>query len=471
MSSAHGALNGFALPPQNIEAEQSVLGAMLLDNAAYERLDGLLTERDFYRADHRKIFGCIVTMLDHGQPADAVTVADRLDLAGVANETGGLAYLGELAVNTPTSANIRRYAEIVFDCRLRRDIMAVGQNIAALAAAPVHAGDTAGLLDDATRMVMALADARHTGREPQTIGELLPGVLEELETRAEHGGEVSGLRTGFVDLDRLTCGLQAGDLVVVAGRPSMGKTSLAMNISENVAEDGGVVFVVSLEMSAAQLVERSLARFGIVNTQALRSGQLSESDYTGLSAALSRLRDRHFVIADDPTLSSVARIRLAARKTRQRFGALDLVVIDYLQLMRGEGSTRNEQLGSVTRTLKLLAREMSCTVILLSQVSRVVESRADNRPMLSDLRESGAIEQDADVVMMVYRDDYYHPTGPLKGYAEILVRKQRMGPAGDVPLIFQGWYSRFLDADPRDFTAAKAQSDIPTRKNRRGFDD
>ncbi|GHU35453.1 replicative DNA helicase [Betaproteobacteria bacterium] len=457
---------GLTLPPQSIEAEQSVLGALLLDNASYERLDGLLVRDDFYRADHRKIFSAITAMLDHGQPADVVTVADSLDLAGEGNETGGLAYLGELAVNTPTATNIRRYAEIVRDCRIRRDIMATGQRISELSAA----GDAAGLLEKATDLVMALVDARHAGREPQTIGELLPGVLDAIDDRAKRGGEVSGLSTGFVDLDRLTCGLQAGDLIIVAGRPSMGKTTLAINVAENVAVAGGAVFVASLEMSAKQLVERSVARFCGIDTQALRSGQLSQSDYDGLSASLARLREQRLIIADDPMLSSVGRIRMASRKTRQRLGALDLIVIDYLQLMRGEGNTRNEELSAITRSLKLLAREMSCPVILLSQLSRAVESRTDKRPMLSDMRESGAIEQDADVVLMCYRDDYYRTDGPLKGYAEILVRKQRMGPTGDVPLVFQGWYSRFLPANLRDFAEARARSSINAHTTR-GFDE
>lgn len=468
---AYDDMSGLRLPPHSIEAEQAVLGGLLMDNGAWERLDGQLTEGDFYHADHRRIFSCIAAMLDRGQPADVVTVYEALRAAGEAEQVGGLVYLNAMAQNTPSAANIRRYAEIVRGCRVRRDVMALGQDIAALAAEPSRANDTAGLVEQVTGMVMALADTRHAGREPQTIGELLPGVLDAIDQRMNDGGAVSGLATGFRLLDELTCGLQAGDLIIVAGRPGMGKTTLAVNIAENVALAGGAAFVVSLEMSAAQLAERSVARFGAIDTQAMRSGRISDDGFTRLSAALERLRDQRLVIADDPALASVARIRLAARKLRQRLGALDLIVIDYLQLMRGDGANRNDELGGITRALKLLARELACPIILLSQLSRAVEARPDKRPILSDLRESGAIEQDADVVMMAYRDGYYRPDGPLQGFAEILVRKQRMGPTGDVPLIFQGWHSRFLDADVRDFAAAKAKGEAPARETRRGFGD
>ncbi|EKE17225.1 MAG: hypothetical protein ACD_10C00559G0004, partial [uncultured bacterium] len=333
-------------------------------------------------------------------------------------------------------------------------------------------GDAGALVEQVTGLVMGLADTRHAGREPQSIGELLPGVLEALEQRTEKRGQIAGLPTGFRDLDRLTCGLHPGDLVIVAGRPSMGKTTLAVNIAENVAVDGGAAFVVSLEMAASQLAERSMARFGSISTQALRSGDLDDDGYSRISASLARLYEKRLVIADDPTLSHVARIRLAARKIRQRMGGLDLIVIDYLQLMRGEGNNRNEELGGITRALKLLAREMACPIVLLSQLSRKVEERTDRRPMMSDLRDSGSIEQDADVVLMCYRDDYYHDDSQFKGFAEVLIRKQRMGPLGDVRLVFQGEFSRFCDADQREFAeaAARAAQSKPARSGRRGFD-
>lgn len=458
------------LPSHSIEAEQSVIGGLLLDNRAWDRIAGQVAEADFYRDEHRRIFRHITRMLDRGQPADVVTVAEALEDSNEAELTGGLAYLGEIANNTPSAVNIRRYAEIVRERRTRRDVLAIGHRIAELAA--TIGGDTGALVEQVTGMVMGLADARHAGREPQSIGELLPGVLEALEQRTERRGQIAGLPTGFCDIDRLTCGLHPGDLVIVAGRPSMGKTTLAVNIAENVAVDGGAAFVVSLEMAASQLAERSMARFGSISTQALRSGDLDDDGYSRISASLARLHEKRLVIADDPTLSHVARIRLAARKIQQRMGGLDLIVIDYLQLMRGEGNNRNEELGGITRALKLLAREMACPIVLLSQLSRKVEERTDRRPMMSDLRDSGSIEQDADVVLMCYRDDYYHDDSPFKGFAEVLIRKQRMGPLGDVRLVFQGEFSRFCDADQREFAeaAARAAQSKPVRSGRRGFD-
>ncbi|MDD3481814.1 replicative DNA helicase [Azovibrio restrictus] len=458
------------LPPQSIEAEQSVLGGLLLDNQAWDRIGDMIAGTDFYRDEHRRIFRHIVRMLDRGQPADAVTVAESLDVAGESEHTGGLAYLGELANNTPSAANIRRYAEIVRERRLRRDVLALGQRIIELAQAA--GSDSACLLEEVTGLAMGLADTRHAGREPQSIDELLPGVLETLEQRTQKRGQISGLPTGFRDLDQLTCGLHPGDLIIVAGRPSMGKTAFALNIAENVALAGGCAFMISLEMGAGQLAERSMARFGSISTQALRSGDLGDEDYSRVSASLARLSGKRLIVADDPTLSHVARIRLAARKVRQRHGGLDLIVIDYLQLMRGEGSTRNEEMSSVTRGLKLLARELSCPIVLLSQLSRKVEERTDKRPLMSDLRDSGAIEQDADVVLACYRDDYYRPDSPFKGFAEILIRKQRMGPLGDVRLVFQGEFSRFCDADQREFAeaAARTAEARAARSARKGFE-
>lgn len=428
----------------SVDAEQGVLGGLLLDNRAWDRLGDLLAVEDFYRHDHRLIFGAAAKLLNASKPADVLTVHDALQSAGQGEEAGGLEYLNAIAQNVPSSANIRRYAEIVREHRIRRDMAVVGQQIGELANEP---GEPTALVERATALTMALADARDAGQDPKSIGELLPGLLDALEARMEHGGAVSGLSTGFEDLDRQTCGLQDGDLIIVAGRPSMGKTTLAVNIAENVAIDGKVAFVVSLEMSSGQLAERSVSRFGEIDTQKLRTGRLSQGDFTRLTSALSRLESQRLVIADDARLANVGRIRLAARKVRQRNGRLDLIVIDYLQLMQGEGSNRNEELGGITRALKLLAREMGCPIILLSQLSREVEKRSDKRPLMSDLRESGAIEQDADVILMAYRDDYYIPESPFKGMAEILIRKQRMGPLGEVYLTFQGRHSRFLDAD------------------------
>jgi len=449
------------VPPHSVDAEQSVLGALLQDARAWDRLDGMLSADDFYRHDHRLIFGAIAGLMDKCRPADVLTVFDALQAAGQTEDAGGMAYLNSVVNAVPSSANLLRYAEIVRAHRIRRDVLTLGNEISALAA---ESSDPAELIERATGMAMSLADTRQAGQEPRAIGELLTGVLDALQTRVDRGGAVSGLATGFSDLDDKTSGLQGGDLIIIAGRPSMGKTTLAINIAENVSVAGGVSLVVSLEMSAAQLAERSVSRFGEIDSRRMRNGKLSQDDYTKLTGALGRLQDQRLVIADDPSLASVARVRLAARKVRQRMGSLDLIVIDYLQLMRGEGNNRNEELGGITRALKLVAREMGCPIILLSQLSRKVEERTDKRPIMSDLRESGAIEQDADVILMAYRDDYYNPDSPMKGLAEILIRKQRMGPLGEVTLVFQGQYSRFLDADPQEVAVARNQAESQPKK-------
>lgn len=445
------------VPPHSVDAEQGVLGGLLLDNRAWDRLGDLLTAEDFYRHDHRLIFGAASSLLNASKPADVLTVFDSLQASGEAEAAGGLAYLTSIAHNVPSSANVRSYAEIVRAHRVRREVLAVGHDIAELA----ETGDPSALVEQASSMVMALADTRAAGRDPVEVGELLRGVIEQLQARSERAGGVSGLATGFVDLDEKTSGCQQGDLIIVAGRPSMGKTTLAINIAENVTEEEGVALVISLEMAASQLVERSIARYGAIDTQHLRTGKFEDNDWPRLTHAIQMLESQRLIIADDPGLASVARIQLAARKVRQRQGRLDLIVIDYLQLMQGEGSTRNEDLGGITRALKLLARDLKCPIILLSQLSRKVEERTNKRPILSDLRESGAIEQDADVVLMVYRDEYYHPDSPFTGLAEILIRKQRMGPLGEVFLTFQGQHSRFLNADPQE--VARARNTEPSK--------
>jgi replicative DNA helicase len=441
------------VPPHSVEAEQGVLGGLLQDSRAWDRLGDLLNADDFYRHDHRLIFEATVRLLNSSKPADVLTVHDALQAQGRAEAAGGLAYLNAIASNVPSSANVRSYGEIVRAHRVRRDVLTLGHDIAELAAN--ETGDSSVLVEQATGLAMALADTRQAGREPVEVGFLLREVIESLEARGECAGGISGLSSGFTDLDQKTSGFQAGDLIIVAGRPSMGKTTFAINIAENVTEEDGVALVISLEMAAAQLVERSIARYGAIDTQRLRTGKLQDGDWPRLTHAIQLLENQRLIIADDPSLSNVARIRLAARKVKQRQGRLDLIVVDYLQLMQGEGSTRNEDLGGITRAIKLLARELGCPIIVLSQLSRKVEERPNKRPILSDLRESGAIEQDADVVLMVYRDEYYHEDSPMKGLAEILIRKQRMGPLGEVFLTFQGQHSRFLDADQQAVIEAR----------------
>lgn len=454
--------------PASVLAEQSVLGGLLFDPEAWDRIEGSLTEADFYRHDHRLIWHHIERLASAGRPMDIVTVHEALVTAGKSDEAGGLSYLAEIAHNTPSSANIAAYAKTLRSMRTRRDVLTVGHQITALASQ--RTGETEELLDEVTRLAMGIVETRDTGNEPRPIHSVLKTLVEQIDVRFHSDNPISGLPTGFADLDALTCGLQNGDLIIVAGRPSMGKTTLAMNIGENVSMNGGVAFVVSLEMSAEQLVERSVARLGAINTQTLRTGKLTPSDWNGLTHAIQHLQSVDLTIADDTALSRVSRIRLAARKLKQQRGRLDIIIVDYLQLMLGDGDNRNDELSSITRSLKHLAKELNCPIVVLSQLSRDVERRTDKRPIMSDLRDSGAIEQDADVIMFVYRDEVYHPDTPMKGFAEILLRKQRMGPQGEVTLVFQGKHSRFLDANPQDLAEARNAS-APARKPRYSLKD
>lgn len=458
-------------PPHSVESEQAVLGGLLLDNGAWDRIADLLTEADFYLADHRILFQTMREMFERGEPVDVITLATRIEARGEA-QTVGLGYLVTLASETPSAANIARYAEIVTEKRTRRDLLAAGHRIASMAAAA--GGDAGEAIQEAQALVMALGEGRGDGTEPQEVRDLLPAVLRGIDDRFHKAGEFSGIASGYSELDRFTCGLQPEDLIIVAGRPSMGKTTLAVNIAENVAADDGVALVFSLEMGARQLVERSVCRFGGISTTAVRNGDMLQKDFDRLAVALQRLNGTRLVI-DDAPVTTPARMRAKARKVKHRYGRLDLVVIDYLQLMAGDGNTRSEQLGGLTRALKLMARELGAPVILLSQLNRGLENRTDKRPVLSDLRESGAIEQDADVVLMVHRPDYYDPDSPYKGFAEVLIRKQRMGPLGTVTLRFEGEFSRFSDADPDELRMAQARAYSAARprqsRTSRGFDD
>lgn len=453
-----------ALPPQAIDAEQSVLGGLLLDNQAYDRIDGKLKADDFYSAGHQTIYRAIASLLSRGEPADVITVSDALEKTGEAENVGGLAYLGELAANTPSAANIKAYAKMVVDAKERRNLIQAGQRIIELGRD--KSTDRITLADRAAGIVANLSDQRGSG-DPVAISDLMVNVLDNIQKRVDLGGSISGLSTGFVDLDKATTGLHPGNLVILAGRPAMGKTTLGVNIAENVAINGGAALVFSLEMPGNDLAERSIARAGGINTQALREGKLTADDYERLSAALAKLNGTRLIIDEDPATATVTQIRRKALRVKRKHG-LSLIVIDYLQLMRGDGGNRNEEIGGITRGLKLLAKEMSVPIVLLSQLNRGVEERTDKRPMMSDLRESGAIEQDADVILMAYRDDYYNPNSTFKNYAEILIRKQRMGPIGTVPLIFQGEYSRFCDADMAEYTQVKRADEHKPMK-RRGF--
>lgn len=439
----------------SIESEQSVIGALLLDSVSFDLISDMISEGDFYREDHQRIFRQISLMQHQGRPVDVVTVADELDMAGESERTGGLAYLGDVANNTPSAANIKRYAEVVRDKRLLRDLMTAASEVATLArqAGPETAAQR---VEAAQERLLALSANQREQREPEEIGAALPRLLEAIELRQKRQGQIAGLRTGFADLDRITNGLPGGDLIIVAGRPSMGKSCFALNIAETVAIDGGTALVFSLEMSTDQLTQRSIASVGGISLSVLKSGELTDEDDTRLSFALSKLHKARLII-DDSAAPTIAQMRARARRVQRKCG-LDLIVVDYIQLIGStdfrKSGNRNEEIGQITRGLKLMARELNVPVIALSQLSRDVEKRPDKRPLMSDLRESGAIEQDADLILMAYRDEYYNPAGPFKGLAEILIRKHRQGELGDVRLAFQGEYARFRDVTPDAWDSA-----------------
>ena len=443
------ALASLRVPPHSIEAEQSVLGGLLLDNAAFDKIADLVSESDFYRDEHQRIFRQISRLLERGKPADAVTVAESLDLAGQASETGGLAYLGELAVNTPSASNIRRYAEIVRERAILRQLVTAGDEIAGSAFNPLGR-DAKQLLDEAEARVFAIAESgfRHQSGF-QHINPLLTQVVERIQELHDRDNptDITGVPTGYHDLDVRTSGLQAGDLSIVAGRPSMGKSSFALNIGEHVAIEVGLpVAIFSLEMGGTQLAMRMLSSVGRLDAQRVRTGRLSDDEWSRLSFALGKLHEAPIYIDETPALNPIE-LRARARRLHRQCGKLGLVIIDYLQLMSSSsprsGENRATEISEISRSLKSLAKELDVPVIALSQLNRMLEQRPNKRPVMSDLRESGAIEQDADVIMFIYRDEVYNPDTQDKGTAEIIIGKQRNGPTGMVRLTFLGEYTRF----------------------------
>jgi replicative DNA helicase len=442
------ALTQLRVPPHSIEAEQSVLGGLLLDNQAWDRMGDLVNDGDFYRDEHRRIFRQIRNLLEKARPADVVTVAEALDAAGEGDQTGGLAYLGELAANTPSAANIRRYAEIVRERAVLRQLVATADEIAADALNPLGR-DAETLLDEAESKIFAIAEAGAGHADGFVhINPLLTQVVEriqELHDR-DNPSDITGIPTGYVDLDRMTSGLQAGDLIVVAGRPSMGKTAFALNIAESVAVDTGLpVGIFSMEMGGTQLAMRMLASIGRLDSHRVRTGRLTDDEWSRLSFALGKLHEAPIFIDEAGGLTP-ANLRARARRlARQHGGRLGLLVIDYIQLMTSnrQGENRATEVSDISRAIKSLAKELQVPIVALSQLSRKVEERNDKRPMMSDLRESGAIEQDADVILMMYREEYYKPDTPDKGIAEVIIGKQRNGPTGTVQLTFLGEYTRF----------------------------
>lgn len=440
-------LDQLRVPPHSIEAEQSVLGGLLLDNHAWDRIADLVLESDFYRFDHRLIFQHILKLIDRQRPADVVTVFESLQSAGKSDDVGGLAYLNALAQNTPTAANIRRYAEIVRDRAVLRQLVTVSDEIGTTALNP-QGKETKQILDEAESKIFAIAEQGSRGAQGfESIRDLLAQVvtrIDELHGR-DNVNEVTGVPTGFNDLDTRTAGLQPGDLIIVAGRPSMGKTAFSLNIGEYVAiEQGLPVAVFSMEMGGSQLAMRMLCSVARLNQQRVRVGKINDDEWPQLVAAVQKMNEAPLFIDETPALNSME-LRARARRLSRQYGKLGLVIVDYLQLMSSsrEGENRATEISEISRGLKALAKELSCPVIALSQLNRAVEQRNDKRPVMADLRESGAIEQDADVIMFIYRDEVYNSDSQDKGTAEIIIGKQRNGPIGTVRLTFLGEYTKF----------------------------
>ncbi|RJX33213.1 MAG: replicative DNA helicase [Oxalobacter sp.] len=440
-------LSSLRVPPHSIEAEQSVLGGLLLDNVAWDRIADLLTESDFYRYDHRLIFNHIHRLISASRPADVITVFESLTNTGKAEEVGGLAYLNALAQNTPSAANIRRYAEIVRERGVLRKLITVSDEIAGQAFRP-QGKEVRHLLNEAESKILAIAEEGARGSQNfQEIQPLLTQVVERIDElyRRDNPNDITGVPTGFVDLDRMTSGLQPGDLIIVAGRPSMGKTAFSVNVGEHVAIESGLpVAIFSMEMGASQLAMRMVGSVGRLDQHRLRTGRLTDDDWPRLTYAVQKMNDTQLFIDETPALTSTD-LRARARRLKRQCGMLGLIIIDYLQLMASDSNNENRatEISEISRDLKALAKEMNCPVIALSQLNRSVEQRPNKRPVMSDLRESGAIEQDADLILFIYRDEVYNPDTPDKGIAEIIVGKQRNGPIGSIRLTFTGQYTKF----------------------------
>lgn len=438
---------GFRVPPHSVDAEQAVLGGLMLDNQAWDRVADRLSQYDFYRPDHRTIYRVMADLALQSKPIDLITVSEVLERTASLEQVGGLAYLGALAKNTPTSANIVAYADIVRERAVIRRLIEIGNEITE-SAFDAGGRNAAELLDDAERKVFAIAEqgSRAVQAGPQAISAVLARTIARIDTIFNAGSAITGISTGFNDFDKITCGLQSSDLIVVAGRPSMGKTTFAMNIAEHAAmkNPDSAVLIFSMEMPADLLAMRMLASMGRVDHQKIRTGQLTDADWPRLSSAISLMSSKKLLIDDSGSLSPLE-IRARARRVAREQGGLGLIVIDYLQLMRvpGHNEHRAAEISEISRSLKALARELNVPVIALSQLNRSLEQRPDKRPLMSDLRESGAIEQDADLIAFVYRDEVYNKDSNDKGTAEIIIGKQRNGPIGMIRLTFLGQYSRF----------------------------
>lgn len=433
-----------------------MLGGLMLDNRAWDEVSHQLNEIDFYRNEHRLIYQAMEELAKRNQPFDVLTVAEALKTKNRLDAAGGEAYLYELAQNTPSAANITAYADIVVERSILRSLRDVGTDIVK-SAFQTEGRDVKELLDAAESRIFQITKEHDHGPGPVPIAELLARTTDKIDTLYRSGKTITGLATGFTDFDNMTAGLQPGDLIIIAGRPSMGKTMLGMNIAEHAAiKDDKPVLVFSLEMPAEAITMRLMSSLGRIDQHRIRTGRLNDDDWPRVTSAVSMLSEASLFIDDTPALSP-NEIRSRARRLAREQGDLGLIVVDYLQLMHVPGSKENRavEVSEISRSLKAVAKELNVPVIALSQLNRSLESRTDRRPVMSDLRESGSLEQDADIVVFIYRDEVYHEDSPSKGIAEIIVRKHRNGPIGDFRLTFLGKYTRFENYMP---TAASITS-------------
>ena len=440
------------LQPQSIEAERSVIGALLISSDSWDGVAEVVAAADFYRPEHRAIFRQIALLVDRGEPVDVVTVSDRLLATGELDAAGGHTYLAELAEQTPTASNVRAYAKAVRERSVLRQLINAAQDIASAGFNP-EGRSSEELVDEAERLIMQISESGQKAGGPQGMEGLLKGAIDRIEELYNTGGDITGLTTGFIDLDRMTSGLQPSDLVIVAGRPSMGKTSFAMNLVENAAlASDRPLMVFSMEMQAEQLVIRMLSSLGRIDQSRVRTGKLEQDDWPKLASATEKLKGTQVFIDDTPALTPTE-LRSRVRKLVREQVDLGMIMVDYLQLMRvaGSGEGRTAEISEISRSLKAIAKEFKCPVVALSQLNRSLEQRPNKRPVNSDLRESGAIEQDADVIMFIYRDEVYNEDSPDKGVAEIIIGKQRNGPIGSCRLSFQGQFTRFENLARGDY--------------------
>lgn len=434
-------------PPHSAEAEQSIIGGLMLDNQVWDKISSKLCETDFYRTEHRILFRAITELAKKDQPFDVVTLLDTLKSTDDLDDAGGETYLFELANNTPSVANVSAYADIVREKSVQRQLVGIAGEIADAAYNP-GGREVAELLDFAETKVFAIAE--QTGGEggPESIKSILVKAVEKIDTLYHNGDAITGLATGLTDLDELTSGLQPSDLVIVAGRPSMGKTTLVMNMAEHAAiKSGKPVLVFSMEMPSDSLAMRMMSSLGRIDQHRIRTGKLDDEDWPRVTSAVHMLSEAPLFIDDTPALSP-AEMRARSRRLAKEHGQIGLIVVDYLQLMQVpgfKGDNRTAEISEISRSLKSLAKELEVPVIALSQLNRSLEQRHDKRPVMSDLRESGAIEQDADLICFIYRDEVYNEDSPDKGVAEIIIAKQRNGPIGKVRVAFLGKYTRFED--------------------------